>query len=114
IAPRKEQPPMHSQHRRAAPPFAPPPLRDEGIVEFAAEDWGAYPRLREAVAQAWDAEDQAPAPDAARIPYDSSRKLLRLLHRLQTDLPREDADRIRVTVLGPDGTNASPAMTRVP
>lgn len=105
---------MHSQHRRAAPPFAPPPLRDEGIVEFAAEDWGAYPRLREAVAQAWDAEDQAPAPDAARIPYDSSRKLLRLLHRLQTDLPREDADRIRVTVLGPDGTNASPAMTRVP
>lgn len=100
---------MPTPHRQATPP-----LKDQGIVEFAAEDLGAYPRLHKAVMDTWKQGNRPMPPDPAQIPYDDSRDLLRLLHRLQSDLPREEADLIRVRVRGRVDADGPAAMPRAP
>jgi len=90
---------MSMPRRQPQPPVIYPTLRDAGIVEFAEEDLGTYPRLHSAVQDYRNAEGRSVAPGPPRaLTYGSSRELLQLLHRLQSELRREEADCIRFSL----------------
>ncbi len=86
---------MSSHRQQMAVPL---PLRDAGIVEFAADDVDVYPRLHNTIRSCLDEKDQPSSLDRASIRYDNSRKLLQLIIRLQTELLREETEQIRFSM----------------
>nr|WP_255570872.1 EAL domain-containing protein [Cohnella sp. CFH 77786] len=71
------------------------PLRDEGLVEFAADGLDACPRLHDTIRNAGGDDEQNSSLDGTSFRFGSYRQLLTLLHRLQKELLREETDRIR-------------------
>ncbi|MFC5704406.1 EAL domain-containing protein [Cohnella faecalis] len=76
------------------------PLRDSGLVEFAAEDMDAYPILHDTVREF--AGENTPA-DQTIYRYASYRELLGLLSRLQNRMRAEEANAIRCRFKQTDG-----------
>lgn len=74
----------------------PAPLRDAGTVEFAAEDWDAFPRVREIVRTCCETCGLKGLQGGRSLRYASDRQLLQLLHRLQMKLEPKEGEAIRV------------------
>ncbi|WP_186438532.1 EAL domain-containing protein [Cohnella terricola] len=80
---------MRSYHRASSSM----PLKDAGLVEFAAEDQDTLAVLTEALAE-FSASDASPLA----MRYDEDRKLLNLMSKLQRRLPSEAALRARCRI----------------
>lgn len=72
------------------------PLRDVGVIAFASEHAADRRRLRDTIRrQSAAVPGLADTPEGAKCAYDNSSELLRLLHRLQSALQREETERLQ-------------------